>query len=96
MLPTQLFTSPNEPTFSTGSYGISQLSEFASSMVYLMWHARKAMATDRSFANSEMAYLMWQSRKPMSRVNNYSPLGDHSLSYTASPAFKKFCYQVKE
>ncbi|KAG2237654.1 hypothetical protein BDF21DRAFT_378191 [Thamnidium elegans] len=94
MLPTQLFTSPNEPTFSTGSYGISQLSEFASSMVYLMWHARKAMATDRSFANNEMAYLMWQSRKPMSRANNYSPLGDHSLSYTASPAFKKFCYQV--
>ncbi|KAI9337086.1 hypothetical protein BD770DRAFT_401374 [Pilaira anomala] len=72
-------------------------------MVYLMWHARKAMASERSFANTEMAYLLWQSRKPSSRANHYSPLGggsggsgggDHSLSYTASPAFKKFCYQV--
>jgi hypothetical protein len=98
MLPTQLFTPPTTPLTSSPSQSVSQLAEFASSMVYLMWHARKTtqVLSERSYSPSlvgnDLAHLMWQARrKPM---NKYSPLGDHSFSYTASPAFKKFCYQV--
>lgn len=78
----------------------SQLAEFASSMVYLMWHARKAtkqLQQSSPIGNSDFAFLMWQSRKPSSG-GSYSPLGDlysnNSAIYSASPAFKKFCFQV--
>ncbi|KAI9485255.1 MAG: cyclin-domain-containing protein [Benjaminiella poitrasii] len=37
---------------------------------------------------------MWQARKPIAKAQPYSPLGDNSFSYSASPAFKKFCFQV--
>lgn len=101
MLPTQLFVTPTTTTMtSSGSH--QDLADFASSMVYLMWHARKttkALVSERSYSPSlvgnDLAYLMWQSRKPMTKAQHYSPLGgDQSFSYTASPAFKKFCYQV--
>ncbi|KAI8049445.1 cyclin-domain-containing protein [Gilbertella persicaria] len=89
-----------------GSFGVqstSQLAEFASSMVYLMWHARKTTKTSYtppppppSLVGNDLAFLMWQARKPIMTKAPYSPLGGdyHSFSYTASPAFKKFCYQV--
>lgn len=69
----------------------TQLAEFASSMVYLMWHARKTTHNSNhpSPVGSELAYLMWQSRKPVTKTHR-----DQSLLYTASPAFKKFCFQV--
>jgi hypothetical protein len=109
MLPThqqQLFTPPTytksgscSPTIAA-SQDISELAEFASSMVYLMWHSRKTTKALQSntcwstnaFGN-DLAYLMWQSRKPTFK---YSPLGgsDQSSLYSASPAFKKFCFQV--
>lgn len=100
MLPTQLFVTPTSAMTSSRSH--QDLADFASSMVYLMWHARKttkALVSERSYSPSlvgnDLAYLMWQSRKPMTKAQHYSPLGgDHSFSYTASPAFKKFCYQV--
>lgn len=101
MLPTQLFTPPSTTVKTIGTTNTQQLAEFASSMVYLMWHARKitkTLASDRSYSPSlvgnDLAYLMWQSRKPMTKAQHYSPLGDNSFSYTASPAFKKFCFQV--
>ncbi|KAL9560035.1 hypothetical protein MBANPS3_000150 [Mucor bainieri] len=102
MLPTQLFVTPTTATMTNSSGSHQDLADFASSMVYLMWHARKttkALVSERSYSPSlvgnDLAYLMWQSRKPMTKAQHYSPLGgDHSFSYTASPAFKKFCYQV--
>lgn len=100
MLP-PLYTPPAPHQLSMNTQATSQLAEFASSMVYLMWHARKAAAKlserNSSFSplgHNELAYLMWQARKPASSKSAYSPLNDHSLSYTASPAFKKFCFQV--
>ncbi|KAI8363852.1 cyclin-domain-containing protein [Choanephora cucurbitarum] len=100
MLPTQLFTPPTPPMAnpSFGAQSVSQLAEFASSMVYLMWHARKKAYTHPppSLVGHDLAFLMWQARKPiMTKAPSYSPLGDPiSHAYTASPAFKKFCYQV--
>lgn len=105
MLPTQLFTPPSSTVMkkTIGTTNTQQLAEFASSMVFLMWHARKitkTLVSERSYSPSlvgnDLAYLMWQSRKPMTKAHHYSPLGDNSsFSYTASPAFKKFCFQVK-
>ncbi|KAG1324174.1 hypothetical protein G6F62_009247 [Rhizopus arrhizus] len=79
---------------------VTQLADFAASMTYLMWHARKPSTSvttnvERSFSNSaygnDMSYLMWQAKKPSTRV---SPMDDYTMTFTASLAFKKFCYQV--
>jgi hypothetical protein len=84
------------PLFTAAAHSTSQLSEFVATMVYVIWHARKtAKLPDYQSVrnNTDLAYLMWQARKPVTKAA-YSPL-EHSLSsYTASPAFKKFCFQV--
>ncbi|KAI7904428.1 cyclin-domain-containing protein [Cokeromyces recurvatus] len=91
--------STSSTLISSGCQNIGQLADFASSMVYLMWHSRKtikALTLERSVIGNDLAYLIWQSRKPtMMKPQHYSPLGDdNSFSYSASPAFKKFCFQV--
>lgn len=88
------------PTLSTSSSELTmtQLADFAASITYLMWHARRPSTTtkmsthEQSFANpmgNDMAYLMWQAKKPMTNMRH-----DHTIMFTASPAFKKFCYQI--
>ncbi|KAI8992674.1 hypothetical protein BDB01DRAFT_779257 [Pilobolus umbonatus] len=91
----QLLTPPCTPINLDEVQCPTQLAEFASSMVYLMWHARKATNNhiQQQPIGNELAYLMWQARKP-SKIQNYTPFGDQSFLHTASPAFKKFCYQV--
>ncbi|KAI8381152.1 uncharacterized protein BYT42DRAFT_612960 [Radiomyces spectabilis] len=56
---------------------IPQLAEFASSMIYLMWHARKYCVSP-----------------PFSPQDRTSPRQCSVTSITASPAFKRFCFQV--
>lgn len=104
-----LFTPPTTPVSHHEGFNTSELSEFACNMVYLMWHARKptnSLVSDKSWSpslmntNNELAHLMWQSRKPMNKQQHYSPLygsDSYQVNYTsttASPAFKKFCFQV--
>lgn len=111
---TQLFTPPTTPISSTrGNQSPAELAEFAASMVYFMWHARKfttaAAATNKewspspSFINHDLAYLMWQSRKPShshhldhpySTTTTTTTTTNNNNNNTASPAFKKFCFQV--
>ncbi|RCH90719.1 hypothetical protein CU098_006993 [Rhizopus stolonifer] len=77
---------------------LTQLADFAASMTYLMWHSRRSClnvttGVEKSYSNSiygsDMAYLMQQVNKSATRAY---PL--HAMTYTASSAFKRFCYQV--
>lgn len=81
MIPTQLFTPTASFTFTTttGSQGISQLAEFASSMVYLMWHGRKASKPSERTWGGVKDFSLWQSEK----------------STCPTLAFKTFCYHVR-
>ncbi|KAI8970321.1 cyclin-domain-containing protein [Mycotypha africana] len=88
----------------------SQLADFAAMMVYLMWHTRKMIRsadTPHSSASSSPVYgntsWMWQkTKKPSSTTSPHSHVHPgpflHPSAYyyynNASPAFKKFCYQV--
>lgn len=60
MIPTQAFSPTIASSYrKTGTQSILQLAEFASSMVYLMWHGRKATKT--SYGGS--GFSLWQSGK---------------------------------
>lgn len=79
---------------------IPQLAEFASSMVFLMWHARRPSVL--ALYNSPTSTTSPVGTPP----SNASPTGagasassQHrqtiSIGSSASPAFKKFCLQVR-
>lgn len=76
-----LFTPPTTQ-YSMSSTGntVNELSDFASNMVYLMWHARKPIVSDKSWSPS--------------LLQNNNNVWQTTNSYYASPAFKKFCFQV--
>ncbi|RUS12457.1 hypothetical protein BC937DRAFT_87844 [Endogone sp. FLAS-F59071] len=87
---------PNANSTSTTPVNIPQLADFASAMVFAMWHARKP----------SLAVLYNSSPPPTSPVNSTSgspttptptPVQHRqsaSMATSASPAFKKFCLQV--
>lgn len=87
---------PNANSTSTTPVNIPQLADFASAMVFAMWHARKP----------SLAVLYNSSPPPTSPVNSSSgspttptptPVQHRqsvSMATSASPAFKKFCLQV--
>jgi hypothetical protein len=81
------------------SVNINQLAEFASSMVFLMWHARRPSVL--ALYNSSNSATTSPVGTPPS---NTSPTGagatasgqhrQNIIGNSASPAFKKFCLQV--
>ncbi|KAI7862834.1 uncharacterized protein EV154DRAFT_608434 [Mucor mucedo] len=70
MIPTrQLYTSPDALNAqSAGSQSMDQLAEFASSMVYVMWHGRKItnMTSSGGYRNS-----LWQGGSPTSSFQRF-------------------------
>jgi hypothetical protein len=92
-------TAPSITDHGLQPVNIPQLAEFASSMVFLMWHARRPSVL--ALYNSPTSTTSPVGTPP----SNASPTGagatasgQHrqaiSIGNSASPAFKKFCLQV--
>lgn len=68
---------------------ISEIAEFSSTMVYLMWHARRQSVMDLHSSSKSDITLQSNNTLEQTRVTA-------DMANMTSAAFKKFCRQVSE